>query len=156
MQTLFVFYYYFPARFSIYVALMMAAGREQFFVVGVSDTKSDDTFWWMTDILQGMQKKNHPAIYCYAVFGRLEHLIWVSVFFSCMYILQKDNNLVDGLLSRNFFLHRLVNTNELFDPLILKFNVIILKENHTLFHRVEIIHHGFWGICHILCCRFSK
>ena len=46
--------------------------------------------------------------------------------------------------------------NVFLEPIILQFNYLLLKSNNKFFHRVDIIHHSVYGICHIICSRFVR
>ena len=63
----------------------------------------------------------------------------LMIFNSCTYIVYKVKNFVEGLFKLNTFSNQLIYTNQLLNPLIIG---ILLKWNHDLFHRFDMLHRG--------------
>ena len=80
---------------------------------------------------------------------------WWLVYY-CVYIFQNVKNLVEGFLSWYILSDQLIYTNWLLQPLIIRFNEILLEFNHVLFHRFDMIQDVGNYICHILCFRFVR
>ena len=62
--------------------------------------------------------------------------------------------MAEGFFSWNVFSNKLIYTNWFLDPLIIRFNELLLKYNHALFHRFDMLHHAVHYICHILVVYF--
>ena len=154
----FIFCYcYFSAKFPLSTELIMASARERLFLVGVLYIKSATTYWWASEGLPGVLKKNFLA---YIVIHCSVHLDALWEFLMIVLLLRvhclECKEVGGGIFELKYFLvsadlYKLIDSTS-HSPI----QWTSLNSNHAFFHRVDMLHHSIHSIFHSMRCRFVR
>ena len=82
----------FTEKFELSSTVIMDTVKEHILLVGGSEKSYDNTSWWVSEELTGVQKREASSIYLDALFGILGHLVgfYVDLFaLACKYFRRK-------------------------------------------------------------------